>query len=90
MNQAVTQRTITQRELENESAAIMDAVEAGETMILTRNGAPIAELKPIRRPKFTSTAELKAAFAVGPDPDYAQMRADIDEYFGEDRIGDDE
>lgn len=90
--ETVTQRSITQRELRNESAAIMDAVEAGETMIVTRNGVPVAEISPVKkRRRFVSTQELREAFAVSPDPDYNQMRADIDEFFGtEDRLGDDD
>jgi prevent-host-death family protein len=84
----MTQRTITQRELRNESAAIMDAVEAGETMIVTRNGVPVAELGPIRRKPELTTEELQRIFAVSPPPDYAQLRAEMDEYFGEDRVGD--
>ena len=88
MNATATQRTITQRELRNESAAIMDAVEAGETMVVTRNGVPVARLSPIKRVRLTPISELRQAFAAGPDPDYASMRADIDAFFGEDRIGD--
>jgi prevent-host-death family protein len=90
MNATTTQRTITQRELRNESAAIMDAVEAGESMVVTRNGVPVAELRPIKRAREISTGELRRIFATSPAPDYALMRAEIDAYFGEDRIGDDE
>jgi prevent-host-death family protein len=89
MSALTTQRSITQRELRNESAAVMDAVEAGETMIVTRNGVPVAQLGPIKRYRLTAVSELRQAFAAGPDPDYAAMRAEIDAYFGEDRIGDD-
>lgn len=42
-------KTITQREFCNSSAAVMDAVEAGETYHITRNGAEAAELRPLRR-----------------------------------------
>jgi hypothetical protein len=42
------------------------------------------------RSRFRTAAELKAAFVGIPDLDYASLRADIDEYFGEDRIGDDD
>jgi len=90
MSATTTPRTITQRELRNESAAIMDAVEAGETMVVTRNGVPVAELKPIQRTREISTEELRRIFATSPAPDYALMRAESDAYFGEDRIGDDE
>lgn len=90
MNATTTRRTITQRELRNESAAIMDAIEAGESMIVTRNGVPVAELTPITRKREITTEELQRIFATSPAPDYALMSAESDAYFGEDRIGDDE
>ncbi len=68
----------------------MDAVEAGETMIITRNGVPVAQLGPIRRKREITTEELQRIFATSPAPDYALMRAEADAYFGEDRIGDEE
>jgi antitoxin (DNA-binding transcriptional repressor) of toxin-antitoxin stability system len=42
-------RTISRAELRNGSAGIMDALEAGEDFVITRNGAPVGELRPIRR-----------------------------------------
>jgi antitoxin (DNA-binding transcriptional repressor) of toxin-antitoxin stability system len=41
-------RTITQRELRNESAAVMDAVEQGETITIMRSGVPTAEPRPVK------------------------------------------
>ena len=41
-------RTIPQRDLRNENAKVIDAVTAGETFIVTRNGEPVAELRPMR------------------------------------------
>ena len=41
-------RTIPQRELRNDNAKVIDAVAAGETFVVTRNGEPVAELRPIR------------------------------------------
>jgi prevent-host-death family protein len=81
-------RTITQRELENESAAVMDAVERGESILVTRNGTPVAELRPVRRRRFVATAELMRNLRGLGRTDYAAMRAEADELFGEDRIGD--
>ena len=37
-------REITQRELRNDSGAIMRGVERGESYTITRNGTPIARL----------------------------------------------
>ncbi|MER5625262.1 type II toxin-antitoxin system Phd/YefM family antitoxin [Streptosporangium sp. NPDC002544] len=42
-------KTITQREFRNNSAAVMDAVEAGETYQITRDGIAVAELRPLPR-----------------------------------------
>ena len=77
---------ISQRELRNDSAAVMDAVERGETIVVTRNGTPIAELRPIRRRTFVPTAELKRALDPVPRTDYKAMRAEMDALFGEDRL----
>jgi len=87
-------RTITQRELRNESAAVMDAIEGGETIVVTRNGVPTAVMKPIERERRRTgvpTSELKRMFAGHPRVDYAAMRADIEEFFGDDdRIRDED
>ena len=83
-------KTITQREFRNQSAAVMDAVEAGETYHITRNGIDVAELRPLARRKF-SAAELVARHARLPHVDYAQLRQEADEFFGsQDRVGDDD
>lgn len=84
-------KTITQREFRNHSAAVMDAVEAGETFHITRNGTEVAELRPlVRRPRLTA-AELIARHRRLPRVDAAQLRDDADEFFGsEERVGDDD
>lgn len=73
-------RTIAQRELRNQSAAIMDAVSQGESFIVTRNGVPIAELRPIptARKEVVSKAEIAAVFIHGPRIDARQLREDVD------------
>lgn len=85
-------RTITQRELRNDNAAVMDAVEAGETIVVTRNGVPTAVIKPVgRRRAGVPTSELKRIFAGHPRVDYAAMRAEIEDFFGDDdRIRDED
>lgn len=79
-------RKVTQRELRNDSAAIMRAVEQGATMIVTRNRTPVAELRPLRRRGFVSTVELQRALASCPPVDHDAMRAEMDTLFGQDRI----
>ena len=84
-------RTITQRELRNDSASVMDAVESGETITITRNGRPVAELRPITRRKGVSLDEIQAQFAMLPRMDAAALQADIEEFFGDDdRIRDED
>ena len=40
-------RSISQRELRNDNAAIIRAVEAGESFTVTKRGVPVARLAPV-------------------------------------------
>ena len=80
-------RIITQRELRNDSAAVMDAVERGETLVVTRNGHRIAELRPLTGRTFVPTAEVVRTFDALPRLSFAKMQAEADAFFGEDRVG---
>jgi prevent-host-death family protein len=73
-------KTIAQRELRNDNAKVIEAVAAGETFVVTRNGIPVAELRPIRtsRRPTVPKAELVALATVGPHVDLRQFRADLD------------
>lgn len=71
-------RHISQRELRNDSGAIMRAVERGETFTITRNGTPIARVVPIRRRTFVPKAEVVAAFSSAPSVDPERLRSDLD------------
>jgi prevent-host-death family protein len=71
-------REITQRELRNESGAIMRGVERGESFTITRNGTPIGRLIPLRRRTFVPREEVVAAFATAPALDAERLRRDID------------
>jgi prevent-host-death family protein len=77
-------RSITQRELRNDSGEIMRAVDRGESFVVTRNGVPVADLVPHRRPRFADTAELVAAFATLPPLDAGVFRADVDRVLDQD------
>jgi antitoxin (DNA-binding transcriptional repressor) of toxin-antitoxin stability system len=74
--QAMT-RTITQRELRNDSGAIMRALDRGEDFIVTRNGVPVGELRPARR-RFVSRQLLLEAFRDAPSIDAERLRQDLD------------
>ena len=73
-------KTIAQRELRNDNAKIIDAVTAGETFVVTRNGEPVAELRPFRsgRQTFISRDEVAQLATVGVRIDAQQFRADLD------------
>ncbi len=70
--------TITQRELRNESGAVLREVEAGRTIIVSRNGTPVGELRPIRRRRFVARATIADASANAARIDAVQFRADLD------------
>lgn len=71
-------RTITQRELRNESAAILREVQAGQSVIVTRNGTPVAELKPVSPRRFVTRGAIAEAAATAPPIDAARFRRDLD------------
>jgi antitoxin (DNA-binding transcriptional repressor) of toxin-antitoxin stability system len=71
-------REITQRELRNESGAIMRKLDEGETFVVTRNGVPVGELVPLRRHRFVAAETAVALFTSAPSVDYETFRADLD------------
>ncbi|HVS13274.1 MAG TPA: type II toxin-antitoxin system prevent-host-death family antitoxin [Thermoanaerobaculia bacterium] len=71
-------RTITQRELRNDSAAVLREVQAGQTLIVTRNGTPVAELRPVQPKRFVPRSVIAEAAARAPRIDAARFRADLD------------
>lgn len=77
-------RTINQRELRNDSGAIMRAVAAGESFVVTRNGVPTAELRPLRRRVVVPTRELLARARSMPRIDAGRFRSDVDEVLDQD------
>jgi prevent-host-death family protein len=76
----LTAKTITQRELRNDNAKVIEGVAAGESFIVTRNGVPVAEIRPFHQTlrTFVPTAELLVLAAAGPRIDRERFRADLD------------
>jgi prevent-host-death family protein len=74
-------KTIAQRELRNDNAKVIEAVTAGETFVVTRNGEPVAELRPIRagRRVFISRDEVATLAAASVRIDRRRFRADLDQ-----------
>ena len=73
-------RVITQRELRNDSGAILREVEAGRTVIVSRNGTPVGELRPIRRRRFVPRAAIADAAKQAVRIDAGRFRADLDAF----------
>lgn len=70
-------REVTVRELRNRGGAVLDQVRRGETLTVTRDGRPVAELRPLpRRP--AGAAALLERWRNLPAVDPVGLRADID------------
>jgi prevent-host-death family protein len=82
-------RVIAQRDLRNQNAQILAAVEAGASFVVTRNGTPVAELRPLAggRRRFVSRAELATVAAAGPRIDAAAFRHDLDAAIEQNLLG---
>jgi antitoxin (DNA-binding transcriptional repressor) of toxin-antitoxin stability system len=70
-------KTISQRELRNDSGAIMRALDRGEVFVVTRNGIPVGELRPARS-RFVGRDLLIETLGGAPAMDPTRFRADID------------
>jgi prevent-host-death family protein len=80
-------KIITQRELRNDSAAILREVQAGQILIVTRNGMPVAELRPIQRQRFVPRTAIAEAAARAPRIDIGRFRADLDAFIDQSTDG---
>lgn len=56
----------------------MRALDRGEVFLVTRNGVPVGELRPIPRRVFVPVSEVRAAFALAPAIDRRRLRRDLD------------
>lgn len=68
---------VTIRDLRNKGGEVIDRVQAGEALLVTRDGRPVAELRPVRArgvPRDLLIARARALPPVDPDA----LRADLD------------
>lgn len=70
-------QTVTVRELRNHGGQVLDDVARGHSVIITRDGQAVAELRPTPR-RGPTTRELIARRRHLPDVDPRSLRADID------------
>ena len=54
-------KTIAQRQLRNDFSSVLREVQAGQTLVVTRNGVPVAELRPVPPRRFVARAAIAAA-----------------------------
>ena len=73
-------REISQRELRNSSAEVLRAVQDGESITITSNGTPVAELVPLRRGRFVDAQVAIEAFTDTPSIDLKSLRDDLDKH----------
>lgn len=71
--------TVTIRELRNHGGDVVDRVLGGESLVVTRAGTPVAELRPIRPPGLDAAA-LLARWRALPPVDPVRWRADLDRH----------
>ena len=77
-------RTITQRELRNQSGEIMRALDRGESFTVTRGGVPVGELTPIQPRRVVDRDAALAVFVGAAPVDHARFRADLDDVIDQD------
>lgn len=68
---------MTIRELRNHGGDVIERVEAGERLVVTRAGRPVAELRPVQAPGLGAAALLRRWRTV-PPIDGDALRRDID------------
>jgi len=68
---------VTIRELRNHGGDVVERVHRGEALTVTRAGVPVAELRPIPRPRVTGEA-LLSRWRRLPVVNLAAFRADVD------------
>ena len=68
---------VTVRELRNRGGDVLAQVQTGKSFVVTSNGVPVAELRPLTRPPL-STQELLARRVGRPAVDASVLRAEID------------
>lgn len=68
---------ITVRELRNRGGDVLDRVARGEALTVTRDGQPIAELRPLARRPMPAAVLVKRWRRL-PAVDPSKLRADLD------------
>jgi prevent-host-death family protein len=70
-------RSVTIRELRNHGGDVIDRVSGGESMMVTRNGKPVAELRPVTSEPLTADIVVARRRTL-PALELVRLRRDID------------
>jgi prevent-host-death family protein len=65
------------RDLRNHGGEVVDRVQAGERVTITRDGQPVAELRPLPRRRLGARLLIER-FRTLPPVDPGRLQADID------------
>jgi prevent-host-death family protein len=69
---------VTMRELRNHGGDVVERVTRGEVLVITRDGAPVAELHPVSKTGVSAEVLLER-YRLLPAVDERQWRRDVDE-----------
>lgn len=69
---------VTVRDLRNRGGAILDEVARSGAVLITRDGLPVAELRPLTGPALTARELIRRRRSL-PAVDPEALRADIDD-----------
>ena len=70
---------ISQRELSNDTGRVIRELDRGRSFVITRNGRPIGELRPLRRDRFVGAEIAVEAFRSAPAVDATRFHRDLDQ-----------
>lgn len=65
------------RDLRNNGGEVLRRVERGERIVVTRDGVPVAELRPLPRRSLSATELIRRRRHL-PDVDPEALRSDVD------------
>ena len=57
----------------------MRALDEGRSFVVSRNGRPVGELRPLRRDRFVAAAVAVEMFRNAPPVDWRRLREDLDD-----------
>jgi prevent-host-death family protein len=80
-------KSVTIRELRNHGGAVVDRVETGEHLIVTRDGRAVAELRPVRS-RGVPAVTLLERWRRLPTVDAGRLRRQIDALIEPDPVSD--